>query len=207
MCFLFFPFLFFKIGRISLNSVFFLSFVAQRQMENVCAKEKKKKRKKKRFDPVFRKAEVYERFSRHPRDVRGIMHWPFVPAILFHPLNPTSDRGWSLSTLFFFFPHRREKLHARREVFINQSITWLCLKASWEEKKKRRRRRKRKRKKRATPANRESVQRKEGRGEGGRKSSVDAENFMKAYSSCVDKIFAHNSPPMNEYITEKILIK
>ena len=47
----------------------------------------------------------------------------------------------------------------------------------------------------------------EGRGEGGRKSSVDAENFMKAYSSCVDKIFAHNSPPMNEYITEKILIK
>lgn len=30
---------------------------------------------------------------------------------------------------------------------------------------------------------------------------------MKAYSSCVDKIFAHNSPVMNEYIMEKILIK
>lgn len=150
-------------------------------MENACAKKKK-------GSIWFFENQRYERFSRHPRDVRGIMHWPFVPAILFHPLNPTSDRGWSLSTLFFFFPHRRG---VAREVFINQSITRLCLKACWKKKEKRKKERRT-----VNPF-------KEKKG----KKAAPRERVMKAYSSCVDKIFAHNSPATNEYIMEKILIK
>lgn len=39
--------------------------------------------------------------SRDVLDVRGIIHWPFIRAVLLHPLNPTWGRRWSLSSFSF----------------------------------------------------------------------------------------------------------
>ena len=75
--------------------------------------------------------------SRGVLDVRGIMHWPFICAILFHPLNPTSDRGWSLSSFSFFSPshppssarnreteREREKEHTRFHKSVDYSAVF-----------------------------------------------------------------------------------
>ena len=145
MCFLFFPFLFFKIGRISLNSVFFLSFVAQRQMENVCAKEEEKKKVRSGFSKSRGIREILETSSRRERN----------HALTFRSCHPISSPKshirprMKLIYALFLLPSSEREV-AREARGVHKSVDYLAVFESFlGEKKKEKKKKKKKKKKKS----------------------------------------------------------
>lgn len=113
----------------------------------------------------------YTRFSRHSRDVRGIMHWPFVPAILFHPpkshIRPR-DEPYPRSFFFLF-------LIGECTRGVHKSVDYLAVFESFLKKERR--------KKKKSDIGEAWIRLKKK----GKRACVDEELWR--HSSCVDKIF------------------
>lgn len=153
-------------------------------MENACAK-------KKRFDLVFRKPEVREILETSSRRERN-------HALTFrscHPISsPKSHIRPRMKLIYALLLLSSSERSCTRGV--HKSVDYSAVFESLLEKKGKKEEKEKKERRTVNPF-------KEKKG----KKAAPRERVMKAYSSCVDKIFAHNSPAMNEYIMEKILIK